>query len=230
MVAGEVKALSGQTSRAAADIAVQIDSIQDATQAVVEAIAGFGATACRINQATTVISEAIGEQDAAFSGISSSARQASSAAEMAAQAIGDIGKAIRENREAAAAVLSTSGELTRTSDDLKREVEEFLKAVRDAGERRQYERVAVHAEVQVTLADGRPQQVRMREISLGGASLDGRLSGTVGTPLEVRLPRSGEALSARIARLDGDGTNIQFRLDEATAARISGFMDELGNE
>ena len=230
VVAGEVKALSGQTSRAAADIAIQIDAIQDATREVVGAIAGFGATASRINQATSVISAAIGEQDAAFSGISNSACQASSAAEMAAQAIGDIGQAIRENREAAAAVLSTSGELTRTSDDLRREVEEFLKAVRDAGERRQYERVTVDAEVRVTLADGRSYQVRMGDISLGGASLDGRLAGTVGTALEVLLPRSGEALSARIARLVGDVTSIQFRLDEATAARISGFMDGLGNK
>ncbi len=62
VVASEVKALAGQTGKATEEIGAQIQAIQAATQAAVEAIKGIGGTIDEINDISTAITAAMEEQ------------------------------------------------------------------------------------------------------------------------------------------------------------------------
>jgi len=70
VVAGEVKALAGQTARATEEISAQISAIQAGTGQAVGAIRGIGATVSRVNEIATAIAAAIEQQGAATREIS----------------------------------------------------------------------------------------------------------------------------------------------------------------
>ena len=223
VVANEVKSLSNQSAHAAEDISAQIRGIQDATKDAVSAIKGFGETIDTVNQATRVIATAAVSQEGVSREIVNNAAAASQSTREAAIALVTITEAIEHTIEASSEVLSSSRQVTETASNLQEEVESFLVAIRDAGERRQYERIPINLIVRIAWS-GQSHDCRICDISLGGASLEGRIDLAIGT--SVTLAISGdEPIHARIARLSENSTHLQFRLDEKTAMLVSRFMD-----
>ncbi len=223
VVAGEVKHLSNQSAHAAGEISAQIASIQDATNEAVVAIKSFGGTIEAVNQATGVISAAAKRQEMMSSELSGNAMVATRSTKEAGLALSTIVNAIEHTKDASAEVLTSARHVFESARDLQGEVESFLVAIREAGERRQYERMTVDMMVQICWA-GHARECRMHDVSLGGASLDARMELPAGSPVELLIPGVAP-IQARIARLSNDATHLQFRLDEATAMRVSGFMD-----
>ena len=130
VVAHEVKALAGQTAKATEEISQNVSLIQSSTRNAVDAVREIGHAVSEINEITTNIAHAIGQQDAATREISTNAQGAARGNATLVQNIGSLRDAIGETSTMASSVLSASDELNATAATLSREVETFFENLR----------------------------------------------------------------------------------------------------
>ncbi|MGL9620182.1 methyl-accepting chemotaxis protein [Bradyrhizobium sp. U531] len=130
VVAHEVKALAGQTAKATAEIGENVSMIQASTRNAVDAVREIGGAVREINEVTSAIASAVGQQDAATREISSNAQSAAQGNETLVANITSLRDAIGETDTAAASVLTAARGLTETADTLSREVETFFQNLR----------------------------------------------------------------------------------------------------
>ena len=132
VVASEVKSLASQTAKATEEIRAQIGEIQGATGQTVEAIRGIGTTIRQMSEIATTIASAVEEQGAATREIASNVHQAAQGTGDIATNIEGVSRAASDTGAAAAQVLSSASELSRQSETLRHDVDEFLATVRAA--------------------------------------------------------------------------------------------------
>ncbi len=132
VVAAEVKQLADQTARATAEIGAQVDAIQGATDETAQAIAGIGDTIRTMHRIAAEISDSVTGQGAASREIARSVNEAAQGTAMVSSNIGEVTEAATESSAAAAQVLSAAADLSRQSELLRREVDEFLSGIRAA--------------------------------------------------------------------------------------------------
>jgi methyl-accepting chemotaxis protein len=132
VVASEVKSLASQTAKATEEIRAQIGDIQGATGQTVEAIRSIGATIRQMSEIATSIASAVEEQGAATREIATNVHQAAQGTNDIATNIEGVSRAASDTGAAAAQVLSAAGELSKQSETLRRDVDEFLATVRAA--------------------------------------------------------------------------------------------------
>ena len=132
IVAGEVKTLANQTSKATEEVAAQIAEMQAATGQTVTAIAAIGGTIARMDELANAIADAIREQDKATEEISGSVQQAAQGTVDITKNIAGVNDAATETGAAAAQVLSSSAELSEQAERLRGEVGTFLADIRAA--------------------------------------------------------------------------------------------------
>ncbi|MDN4983324.1 methyl-accepting chemotaxis protein [Bradyrhizobium arachidis] len=130
VVAHEVKALAGQTAKATADISENVAMIQSSTRNAVDAVREIGGAVREINEVTSAIAGAVGQQDQATREISSNAQSAALGNETLVANITSLRDAIGETDTAATSVLTAASSLTATADTLSREVEKFFQDLR----------------------------------------------------------------------------------------------------
>ncbi|MDE5440120.1 HAMP domain-containing protein [Bradyrhizobium sp. CSA207] len=130
VVAHEVKALAGQTAKATAEIGENVSMIQASTRSAVDAVREIGGAVREINDVTSAIAGAIGQQDAATREISSNAQSAAQGNETLVANITSLRDAIGETDTAASSVLTAASSLTATAETLSREVETFFQNLR----------------------------------------------------------------------------------------------------
>jgi methyl-accepting chemotaxis protein len=130
VVAHEVKALAGQTAKATADISENVAMIQSSTRNAVDAVREIGGAVREINEVTSAIAGAVGQQDQATREISSNAQSAAQGNETLVANITSLRDAIGETDTAASSVLTAASSLTETADTLSREVEKFFQNLR----------------------------------------------------------------------------------------------------
>jgi methyl-accepting chemotaxis protein len=130
VVAHEVKALAEQTAKATSEIGQNVSMIQSSTRSAVEAVREIGGAVRDINEVTSNIAGAVGQQDAATREISVNAQMAAQGNETLVGNIGSLSDAIGETTKAASSVLSASTDLTSTAEILSREVERFFRDLR----------------------------------------------------------------------------------------------------
>jgi methyl-accepting chemotaxis protein len=130
VVAHEVKALAGQTAKATEEISQNVSLIQSSTKSAVEAVREISHAVSGINEITTNIAHAIGQQDAATREISSNAQGAAQGNATLVQNIGSLRDAIGQTSTVAASVLTASAELNATAETLSQEVETFFDNLR----------------------------------------------------------------------------------------------------
>ncbi|HEY0330687.1 MAG TPA: methyl-accepting chemotaxis protein [Rhodopseudomonas sp.] len=132
VVASEVKALAEQTAKATGEIGQQITGIQAATQESVGAIQEIGVTIGRMSEISSTIASAVEEQGAATQEISRNVQQAAQGTQQVSSNIVDVQHGATETGSASAQVLSAAKSLSNDSNLLKREVGQFLEALRAA--------------------------------------------------------------------------------------------------
>ncbi|MCG5239338.1 methyl-accepting chemotaxis protein [Azospirillum doebereinerae] len=132
VVASEVKGLANQTARATEEIAAQIAAIQEATGGAVKAIESISGTITSISDISTSIAAAIEEQGAATAEISRNVQQAAIGTQQVSSTIGDVTEATGETGAAANQVLGAAGSLSQQAENLRREVDQFLAAIKAA--------------------------------------------------------------------------------------------------
>jgi methyl-accepting chemotaxis protein len=132
VVAHEVKALAEQTAKATSEIGQNVGLIQCSTRSAVDAVREIGSAVNDINDVTSNIASAVGQQDAATREISSNAQSAAQGNETLVANIGSLSHAIGDTNKAATSVLTASTDLTATAETLSREVDKFFHNLRVA--------------------------------------------------------------------------------------------------
>jgi methyl-accepting chemotaxis protein len=132
VVASEVKALASQTARATEEIGTQIGAMQTATGESVTAIKEIGGTIGRISEIASTIAAAVEEQGAATAEIARNVGLAAQGTTEVATKITDVNRGAVETGSASSQVLASAQSLSRDSNQLKIEVDQFLAAVRAA--------------------------------------------------------------------------------------------------
>jgi methyl-accepting chemotaxis protein len=132
VVASEVKSLATQTATATEEIAAQVASIQGVTKETVSAIGTIGATIGEINDITAAIASATEEQGAATQEIARNVQEVAHGTDAVSSNIVGVSQASEEVGSAASQVLGSAGDLSRQSERLRREVEDFLASVQAA--------------------------------------------------------------------------------------------------
>ncbi len=132
VVASEVKALASQTAKATEEIGQQITGIQAATQESVGAIKEIGDTISRMSEIASAIASSVEEQGAATREIAENVQQAAHGTQEVSANIANVRYGATETGSASAQVLVAAKSLAGESSRLKREVGQFLSAVRAA--------------------------------------------------------------------------------------------------
>jgi len=130
VVAGEVKNLAGQTAKATDDIAQQISSVQQSTEAAVGAIRKISETILRIDEISTGIASAVEEQTAATDEIARNVQEASRGTTEVAAHIGGVTQAAEEVGTGAQSLLAAARQLSDQSAFLRQEVDGFIARIR----------------------------------------------------------------------------------------------------
>lgn len=129
VVASEVKELATQTSKATEEISGQIAAIQSATQDSVQSIGEITTIMADVNSYTSTIAAAVEQQGAATEEISQNVVQAAEGTREVSMTMKGLSAAVGQTSHSADDVLTASGELSKRTEDMKREVERFLSQV-----------------------------------------------------------------------------------------------------
>jgi methyl-accepting chemotaxis protein len=132
VVANEVKNLATQTSKATEEISAQIRQIQEATGKAVLAIGGIAGVIEEMNAISAGIAAAVEQQGTATAEIARTIERTAAGTHAMATAIVEVGHSARETGAAAGQVLTSSGDVSRQSEQLSREVGVFVAGIRAA--------------------------------------------------------------------------------------------------
>ncbi|HVJ52606.1 MAG TPA: HAMP domain-containing methyl-accepting chemotaxis protein [Aliidongia sp.] len=132
VVASEVKALANQTAKATDEIQSQIEGIQSASRAAVDAISGIMSTIGTTNEVSSMIAAAVEEQGAATQEIARSIQQAAHGTEQVAANIAIVNRSAGETGNSARSVLQSAETFDQEAEGLRTEVERFLAEVKAA--------------------------------------------------------------------------------------------------
>jgi methyl-accepting chemotaxis protein len=132
VVASEVKALATQTSKATDEISAQVGAIQNATKASVDSIQGITSTIGKVSEIASAIAAAVEEQGAATLEIARNVADAARGTGEVSENISGVNDAARETGLAATRVVESAADLSRNGEDLRTQVDAFLREVRAA--------------------------------------------------------------------------------------------------
>jgi len=132
VVASEVKALAAQTAKATEEITTQIAGMQQATDASIVTIKEIGTTINTISEISSTIAAAVEEQGAATQEIARNVQQAAQMSSQVANNATEVNRGAGETGAASSQVLASAQSLSKESNRLKSEVDEFLNNVRAA--------------------------------------------------------------------------------------------------
>lgn len=126
VVASEVKSLAQETAKATGEIDEQIASMQEATQATVDAIKTIAKTIEGVGVISGQIAHTVREQNAATHEIAQNVQEAARGTHEVSGSIGQISEFARENKSNANEVLEAAGHLQALTDKLNASVDAFL--------------------------------------------------------------------------------------------------------
>jgi len=131
VVAQEVKQLATQTAHATDEIGQQISDIQSATRDAVTAISSITHTIERLSEISSAIAAAVEEQTAATREISRNVVEASHSTEEVTSNITELSHSAVRAGDAAKQVLHAATDLSKQSNALDNEVDNFLKSIQE---------------------------------------------------------------------------------------------------
>jgi methyl-accepting chemotaxis protein len=130
VVASEVKHLATQTAKATDDIQAQVSEMQRVTGTTVDAIKNITGTIRRLSEISTTIASAVEEQGAATREIARNVSEASKGTQEVSSNIAGVALAANETGRGASQTLSAANNIGTQSENLSREVEQFIARVR----------------------------------------------------------------------------------------------------
>ncbi|MBC9207693.1 methyl-accepting chemotaxis protein [Roseomonas aerophila] len=132
VVAGEVKSLASQTAKATEEIGQQIAAMQSETERTVQAIGDIARMIRELNDATSLVAEAAGQQAEATQEIGRAVAQAAEGTEAASRHAAGVSEDAERTGRAAGDVRGAAGELAQQAEGLRGRMDGFLSALRVA--------------------------------------------------------------------------------------------------
>jgi methyl-accepting chemotaxis protein len=132
VVASEVKNLANQTAKATEEVDQQITFMRDTTAEVVNAITSINSSIENVHNMAGESNAIVEQQNAAVREIARSAQEASRGVSEVTVNIVSVKDAAGTTGQAASDVLSTSGELSRQSEEIRAKVDGFLASLKEA--------------------------------------------------------------------------------------------------
>jgi methyl-accepting chemotaxis protein len=132
VVASEVKALASQTAKATEEIGAQISAVQNASASSVKAIEAISTTINRVAGIATIIASAVEEQGSATQDIARNVQQVSAGTNQVSSSMASVSRVATETGAASGHVLNAASELSKQSELLRSQVDQFLVTVRAA--------------------------------------------------------------------------------------------------
>jgi methyl-accepting chemotaxis protein len=129
VVASEVKSLAVQTAKATEEISGQIDSVQVSTHAAVEAIQRISSRMQEIDRHASAVAASVEQQSTATSEISRSVSSAARETGEVVSVLNQLAGAATDTRKSAEKVLGVSDSVGQAVNNLRGEVEGFLRKV-----------------------------------------------------------------------------------------------------
>ncbi|MGA8616021.1 MAG: methyl-accepting chemotaxis protein, partial [Xanthobacteraceae bacterium] len=129
VVASEVKSLAAQTAKATDNVAAQIASVQQSTDAAVAAIGRIAERMQEVNADTFSVAGSVEQQAAATEEISRNVASAANGTKVAVSALDEVAGAAHEARASAEALLQSSEVVASVAANLRGAVETFLSKV-----------------------------------------------------------------------------------------------------
>jgi PAS domain S-box-containing protein len=220
VVASEVKSLAEQTAKATNEIAQQISEIQEATRESVTSISAIGDVIRSVEQVSSQIATAIEKQNTVTLEISRTVEESSQAArEVATQIVNVSNEAIETGRRAVE-IRDGSADIAGKVDGLRATLIRVVRTSTADVDRRISARVQV--EQQGTLrVGGKLHNVMIRDLSVGGAMIvDDIPDLDAGSAAVLTVGGIAAELNGVIARNDGNGLLVKFKLTEAAEKLI----------
>jgi methyl-accepting chemotaxis protein len=224
VVAAEVKSLAEQTAKATSEIAQQITEIQDATQASVASISVIGEVIRSVESVSSTIAQAIEEQNTVTVEISRTVEETSLAAREVASQIVSVSSEATETGRRATEIRDGSVEIAAKVDALRATLVRVIRTSTSDVDRRMSSRVDVRRSATLKM-HGRSQTVTVRDLSLGGARIDGVLGNApVDTPVTLVIEGVSAELKGSVTRFDDDATLVKFDLSDAAQKAVSALV------
>lgn len=130
VVASEVKSLANQTANATQEISDQVAGMQQATNLAARAMSEIKDIISNIESTSVSIASAVEEQDASTQEIARNVAEVSTGTEEVTSNIHAVNEGATTTGKSADQVLTAAQLLTKQSDDLRGQVENFLKTIR----------------------------------------------------------------------------------------------------
>ncbi len=228
VVAGEVKALASQTGNATAEIGDQIGSVRASTNEAVAAMTEISSIIERLSEVSAAISAAVEQQSATTREIAQNVQRVSTATSGTARAMSNVVAAAESAGNVSRDVETGAGAIGNESETLRREVDQFLTAIRsDTGERRSYERIPGNGAVAMLRAAGKIYEAPVQDVSRGGALLSCGWTLTPGTSVEVELPGAEGRVAGRVARSGDQQVAVVFSAEPSAVSRIDRALETI---
>ncbi len=132
VVASEVKNLATQTSRSVEEVGKVIEEVNAATSSIIEALLSIKESVDNVSNASSNIAAAVEEQSATTNEITRNMHSAAQGTQMISDSLDSVSQSSAQATSSATEVLSAAQELSRQSEDLSKEVGEFLNKIRAA--------------------------------------------------------------------------------------------------
>lgn len=212
------------SARATSEIAQRINEIQGATEASVGTISAIADVIRNVDSVSGTIARAIEEQSNVTSEISRTVEETSNAAREVAQQIASVSREAAETGRRASEIRDGSTEIADKADDLRATLVRVIRTSTTEVDRRRSARVPIDGRGTL-IADNKRYSVRIRDISLGGARIDG-IPQSLTSAAFVALSIDGMIgdLSGRIGRIEGTTAVVLLELSDADQTKLDRLL------
>jgi len=227
VVASEVKQLAMQTARSTADIGRHINQVRSATLASADAVARIDRTIEEISAIVGAIASAMQQQDAATAEIARNVAATESTADEITHRTGDASHEAATTDRHATELRDNITALNNAVEELRHSVIKVVGTSTAEVERRQLQRHQVDLAASLSIANRGALDVRVGDISVGGACVRGAAGAAVGARGVLRLGGVPVPLPCTVRALEDDGLHLAFELDRAGETALASLLDRL---
>ena len=227
VVASEVKQLAMQTARSTEEIGRHINQVRSATFASADAVARIDKTIEEISAIVGAIASAMQQQDAATAEIARNVAATERAADEMTHRTGDASHEAATTDRQATELRDNIAALNNAVEELRHSVIKVVRTSTAEVERRQLQRHQVDLAASLSIAGRDSHDVRVSDISIGGACVQGAPDVAVDARGVLRLGGVTAPLPCTVRASEEDGLHLVFELDHAAEAALNLLLDRL---
>jgi methyl-accepting chemotaxis protein len=225
VVANEVKLLALQTARSTGEIAKQLGEIHAATETSVVAVCSIEQTIREVEGIAGSIAAAVEQQGAATAEIAHNITHAADATNAMSGRVSEVAAEAAQTDRSAIALQENAAGLALSMTELRQTVIRAVRSSTAEADRRRETRYELPLSGQLTLPGQGAQDVRIDNISMGGAHL---LPGPMmksGASVSLSLDIVDRAFTATVVDSDETGMRLRFNLDQAASLALRQILD-----